>query len=193
MSVSERARRIQLTRSAGSGGPGQGRRQRGEEGISLIEVMVSVAGLAVIATMLISVFVGVTRVNTSHDADDRALLTLREVRQRITRDVREARGFLVANPATMTLWSDDDWDGVRDTGEMVTWTLGTDGVLTRSTNGGISVAVVEGLDPARSGFTYDASTVLNIRSATVSLVSTVDTAGGGDRALQFEVSLRNMP
>jgi type II secretory pathway pseudopilin PulG len=159
----------------------------------LIEVMVSIAGLAVIATMLISIFVGVTRVNATHDADDRALLTLREARQRVTRDVREARGFLVATPASMTLWDDEDWDGVRDTGEMVTWALGSGGTLTRSTDAGDSVIVVEGLDGVVSGFTYDSATVLNIRSVEVSLVSTVETDAGGDRALQFEVSLRNMP
>jgi type II secretory pathway pseudopilin PulG len=165
----------------------------GDGGMTLVELGISLAGLAVIATMLTPFFVGVTRVDRLHEADDAALVTLRQVRQRITRDVREARGFVVASPLTMTVWLDADWDGIQDTGERVSWALLDDGSLARLTDNGGSVTVVGGLDPAASGFTYSSSSPQDIRTATIRLESPVAVDGGGDRSMEFDVSLRNMP
>ncbi len=160
--------------------------------MTLPEILISLAGLAVIGVMLTSFFVGVTRIDVLHSADNQALMTLREVRQRITRDIREARGFVTAAPASMTLWEDADWDGIQDPGENITWVMDTDGSLIRSDDTGGVIIVLRGLDTDLSEFSYDSSTVEQIRSATITLASEVETDTGGERTLKFEISLRNV-
>jgi type II secretory pathway pseudopilin PulG len=161
--------------------------------MTLIEIMMSLAGLAVVAAALISAFAVVTGVDALHSSDDAALQTLREVRQRISRDVREARGFVVIGPAAFTVWMDDDWDGVQDLGERITWVLSADGSLRWVDNDENSTVLIRGLDPDLSGFSYDSNSPSNVRSATVSLVSKVTAGIGGERSIEFDVSLRNIP
>lgn len=160
--------------------------------MTLVELGISLAGLAVVAAMLTTFFVGVTKVDLLHEADDNALLTLRQIRQRITRDVREARALVVAGPSSMTVWHDADWDGVQDIGERATWTILTSGSLVRTNVVSGTVTVAQGLDPSLSRFTYSSTSVLDIRSVTIRLDSVVEQSQG-DRSIEFDVSLRNMP
>ena len=162
--------------------------------MTVVELSISLAGLAVVGAMLVTFFVGVTRVDRLHEADDDALLTLRTVREHITRDVREARGFVVAGAAGMTMWHDADWDGVLDDGELVAWKIGDDGVLTRQIDGEDAVVLTRGLESASSSFRFDGASAVDIRTVDILLTAGVATGPPStDRSLQFEVSLRNMP
>ena len=166
---------------------------RGGAGVSLVELAITMAGLALVSTAMISIFVGTTRVEQVQAADDTAQESVRDARARLARDVREACRFTAAGVASFTVWSDGDWDGVMPAEELVTWSIHEVGGLVRSVgeNGGRVEAT--GLSVADSRFTYDSTSAAQVTRAFVHLVIGVGGPEGGYRTLDFEVSLRNVP
>lgn len=92
----------------------------------------------------------------------------------------------------MLLWIDGDWDGIQDTGELVSWVRGADGRVTRTVDG---AAVIEAFDllPGLPTFSYDSLVPSHVQLLTVSFVADVDAPSGSLREFAFDVSLRNVP
>lgn len=165
----------------------------GTAGVTLIELAITMAGLALVSTALISFFVGATRMDQVQAADDSAQEAVRDARSRLARDVREARRFVAIGSTGFTVWVDDDWDGVMPAEELVTWSIGSAGALTRTVGDGTGRVEAGGLNPADSRFRYDSTLAAQVTRAYVHLVVGVGGPGGGARTLDFEVSLRNVP
>jgi type II secretory pathway pseudopilin PulG len=162
-------------------------------GFTLIEVSVALAGAAVIAVMMTSFFVGATRVEEMHRADDDALTQLRDARQRMSRDIREARRFTWIDAASFTVWIDEGWDEVVGADETITWSIDEGGNLRRAV-GEDSRIEAQGLSVAESWFEYDAVVASSVTSMQMHLVAVVeDRAGTGRRTLDTEISMRNVP
>ncbi len=163
-----------------------------EAGTSLVELAASLAGLAALAAIIMSVFLGVTHVDDLHADDDMALEQVREARQRMALDVREARRFTNAAASTFSVWVDADWDGITGADEVVTWSITPEGDLVRSVNGGSSVEA-SGLSYLYSGFGYDEVSPFLIARMGIHLVVPVEEGVGGERILDTEITLRNVP
>jgi len=168
----------------------------GSGGFSLVELSIAMAGLLLISSAIVSFFVGAARVDAVHTADDKALEQLRDARQRMSRDVREARRFTTTWPKGFTVWIDDGWDEVMGDGELVTWSVDIAGNLWRSA-GDDSRIEARGLSVAESYFAFDAPTPSSVASMLMHLVVVVEGPGDGTavgtRSLDTKISLRNVP
>jgi type II secretory pathway component PulJ len=162
-------------------------------GFTLVELSVALAGAAVIAVMMTSFFVGATRVDELHGADDDALTQLRDARQRISRDVREARRFTWIETNSFSVWVDDGWDEEIGSDEIVTWSIDEAGNLRRSV-GAASRIEARDLSVGESWFAFDAVVASSVTSMEMHLVAVVeDRAGTGRRTLDTEITMRNVP
>jgi Tfp pilus assembly protein PilW len=165
----------------------------GGAGVTLVELAITMAGLALVCTGMISMFVATTRVDQVQAADDTAQEGVRDARGRLAKDVREARRFTAATLTSFTVWIDDEWDGVMPAAELVTWSMDTAGSLVRSVGEGGGRVEAAGLSLADSRFTYDSTLAALVTRAYLHLVIGVGGPEGGYRTLDFEVSLRNVP
>ncbi len=169
---------------------------QGSAGFSVIELSIALAGLLVVSSVMMSFFVGVARVDGVHTADDTALEQLRDARQRMSRDIREARRFYATWPLGFTVWLDAGWDEVIDAGELVTWSVDEAGNLRRSV-GEASRIEAGGISLSESYFTFDSTMPGSVTSMQMHLVVVVgrpgDGAAAGTRALDTEITLRNVP
>jgi Tfp pilus assembly protein PilW len=160
---------------------------QGEEGFTLVELVMATLGLMLISALMVTWFVGVNSAERAQSDADTAVRQALEVRERITRDLRRARGVTMATVAEVRVWLDDDGDEVQDTGEIVAWRIGTDGSLFRGVSG-VERLEASGVDALRSGFTYD--------SGDAALVSRIDVAlfivaGDSVRSVDSTIYLRN--
>lgn len=162
---------------------------RDDGGVSILEMSVSMFGLAFVAAIMLSWFVGASRVDDLHRNDDAVVQELRISRELLTKDVRRARAITVATPWEVTLWLDGDHDDIVDVGERVTWEVQGDGDLVRQADDGVGTAHATGLIVDSSGFVYDDEAVPSIRTVGFAFVAKVE--GGGERSLSSEISLRN--
>jgi hypothetical protein len=168
------------------------RADRSETGVSLVELSIAMAGLGVLAAIMLTLFIGATSTDRLHEADDQALISLRSLRERLSRDVREARHFLAIREDSFMLWIDGDWDGLQDSGELVSWVRASDGTVTRGVDGTSRVEAFD-LLPGTPTFSFDSLVPSHVRVLTVSFVADVDAPTGSVRQFDFEVSLRNVP
>ena len=165
-------------------------------GFTLIELSIALAGLLVVSSVMMSFFVGVARVDGVHTSDDTALEQLRDARQRMSRDIREARRFYAISPLGFTVWLDTGWDEVIDPGELITWSVDEGGNLRRSI-GEASRVEARGISLYESYFAFDSTMPGSVTSMQMHLVVVVgrpgDGAAAGTRALDTEITLRNVP
>ena len=166
---------------------------RGAAGVSLVELAITMAGLALVSTAMISLFVGTTRVDEAQAADDTAQEAVRDARSRLAKDVREARRFTAAGPWSFTVWVDDEWDGLMPSAELVTWSISSSGALVRAVGDSAGRVEAWGLSRYESRFLYDSTLPAQVTRAYLRLVFGVGGPEGGARALDFEVALRNVP
>ncbi|MBN2113829.1 MAG: hypothetical protein JW785_06860 [Acidimicrobiia bacterium] len=162
-------------------------------GLTLVELALAMAGMALVATTMVSVFVGATRVEQVQAADDAAQEAVRDARSRLAKDVREARRFTAAGPASFSVWIDYEWDAVMPAAEVVTWSVNSSGALVRTVGSSAGRVEAWGLSGAESRFSYDSTLPAQITRAFVHLVVGVAGPGDGARTLDFEVALRNVP
>jgi type II secretory pathway pseudopilin PulG len=176
--------------------PVRPRRADGSEGFTLIELSIAMGGLLLVSAVMMSFFVGATRVDATHTSDDVALEQLRDARQRMSRDVREARRFTSAWSHGFTVWVDDGWDEVIGTNELITWSIDVGGNL-RRTAGEDSRVEARGLSLSDSAFSFDSAVASSITTMRIRLAVLVegpgDGATAGVRSLETEISLRNVP
>ena len=167
----------------------------GDEGFTLIELSMAMAGLLLISAVMMSFFVGATKVDLVHTADDTALEQLRDARQRMSRDIREARRFTATWPLGFTVWVDAGWDEVVGPDELITWSIDVAGNLWRSV-GDDSRIEARSLSVEASYFAFDAANASSVSSMQMHLVVQVAAPGDGQsgtRSLDTEITLRNVP
>lgn len=170
----------------------RGRGLSGEAGMSLVELGVSMVITSLLALLMVTWFSAGVGSENSHRSYDNALSDLREVTDRLGKEVRSATSLTAAGSTSLSFWLDSDRDGVTEVGETITWAI--DGTtMTRSTDDGVTSAVLAtNLTPAASSFTYDAADPAAVTRVTLSLWATAATRAGGDQLKHtIDIYLRN--
>lgn len=118
-----------------TGGTGRRRRDRivargREAGTTLIELLVTMALLSVVSSLVLVGVQQASRVMTRSDDENRGLQDAKIILDRLSRDIRQARGVVCDGAAGDTycrqhlqLWIDSDSDYLTDPEEVVTWKL----------------------------------------------------------------------
>ncbi len=163
-----------------------------DHGFTLVELMVALFGVALVSAVMVSVFVATNRVDRHHEADGRAMAELRTAQELITKDLRRAEQLSVTGAKVVTLWIDESRNDTADPGETITWTIESDGDLSRSSDAGAYGVRARGVSFADSGFGYDSIYPDQVRRVTVNLAAFVSAPGvNGARYVATEVFLRN--
>jgi len=163
-----------------------------DHGFTLVELMVALFGVVLVSVVMLSVFVATNRADRHHEADDRAMAELRTVLELITKDLRRSEQLVVADAKSVTLWIDESRDRTADPGETITWTIESDGAVSRSTDGGTYGVLAGGMSYADSNFGYDSVYPYQVRRVTVNLAAFVRSPGvDGARYVATEVFIRN--
>ena len=121
-------------------------RPRDQAGMTLIELLVAMSLLGVVSALVLVGVQGAVRVMAHSDDENRGLQDAKVILDRLSRDVREARGVVCNQPAPASgdpvvdanglptrcpdfvqLWIDDDSDYLPDATEVVTWQLSPNG------------------------------------------------------------------
>jgi prepilin-type N-terminal cleavage/methylation domain-containing protein len=104
--------------------------RRGERGMTLIELLVSMTLLAVVSSLVAVGVQEAARVLTHNDDENRGLQDAKVILDRLSRDIRQARGVVCDGAGGDTycrehlqLWIDADSDYLEDPEEVVTWRL----------------------------------------------------------------------
>jgi len=125
-------------------------------------------------------------------SDDEALQSLRLVKEQMSQDVRNAGSITVAQSDLLTLWADDDRDGVVDDGETVSWRITGDGELTRAIDAGPAGRKADQVDVATSYFAYDAVLASEVANVTFYVVVIVEENGApAERVATATIHVRN--
>ena len=127
---SEAARRAGAGRRRGStASPSPARRVR-DAGTTLIELLVTMTLLGVVSSLIVVGVQQASRVLTHTDDENRGLQDAKVILDRLSRDIRQARGVVCDGAAGDTycrqhlqLWIDADSDYLTDPQEIVTWKL----------------------------------------------------------------------
>jgi type II secretory pathway pseudopilin PulG len=104
------------------------RRLRGEDGVGIVELVVTMVLLGIIGTATTSIVVSSIRVERVTDDLRTNLDEARVAAERMRRDVREARRIYVTSPEGLTsgssqiaFWRDTNQDQLQQTSEQVTY------------------------------------------------------------------------
>lgn len=93
-------------------------------GTTLVELGITMGLLSIVSALLMSSLSTSARANSQVDDQHRGLADLQVVTERMSRDLRAARGVdPLATTSQLTLWIDSDSDYRRDTNESVTWRI----------------------------------------------------------------------
>lgn len=117
-------------------------RARDSRGMTLIELLVAMTLLGVVSSLVVVGVRDAVRVLTHADDENRGLQDAKVILDRLSRDIREARGVVCDDPDPASgdpvvdvnglptrcpdyvqLWIDDDSDYLEDAAEVVTWQL----------------------------------------------------------------------
>lgn len=108
----------------------RGRRTSRDLGMSLIELLVSMTILGVVSSLVVVGVQQAARVLTHNDDENRGLQDAKVILDRLSRDIRQARGVVCDGAGGDTycrehlqLWIDSDSDYLEDPEEVVTWRL----------------------------------------------------------------------
>ena len=148
---------------------------------------------AILMTVMLTWIFAVYGADARHLSDDSAAIGLRTVRERLGKELRGAEYLTVASDDTITYWSNIDRDETLGTGELVSWTIESDGDVVRSTDAGATITLATGVSQSQSGFSFDAGDAADVAIVSVELVALVDGAdpGSDSRHLSTDIALRN--
>ena len=118
------------------------KRLHDDDGMTVIELLVAMLLLGVVSSLVVVGVRDAVRVMTHTDDENRGLQDAKVILDRLSRDIREARGVVCDAPASepgapvvdaaglptrcpdyVQLWIDDDSDYLEDSSEVVTWAL----------------------------------------------------------------------
>ena len=100
------------------------RRLRGQAGTTIVEVAITMLIFSIVGLLLMNSLTTASEATSHIDDQNRGLADLQVVSERMSRDLRVARGVdPLATTSQLTLWIDSDSDYARDTDESVTWRI----------------------------------------------------------------------
>lgn len=109
------------------------RRRGRDEGVTLIELLVSMFLIGIVSALVAVGVAQLVRVLIHNDDENRGLQDAKVIMERLARDVREARAVVCSDPTTQTsparcgnhlqLWIDSNSDYVQQPSEVVTWSV----------------------------------------------------------------------
>lgn len=124
---------------------------RGDDGFTLVEFLVAITLVGILGTVMLFATVSTHRVLRGDSDEASGLADMRPAAERLTRDIRQARGVTVNNAdpsynatkSQLTLWIDSNSDYIQQASETVSWRLTSAGSghynLVRSVKSGGSV------------------------------------------------------
>ena len=113
-------------------------RDRTDDGTSLVEVLVTLVLLSAVGALVTGAILNSQKIFLIADDENRGLADAKVIVERMTRDIREARGIVcnggLADPSDSTsadplcaahlqVWVDKDSDYLQDATEIITWRL----------------------------------------------------------------------
>jgi type II secretory pathway pseudopilin PulG len=174
------------------------RRSGPDTGMTLVELLVSMMLLVVVGGISVAVFASLSRAQVRQSDESQGLQDVQTVVERLSRDLREARGVdTSATSSQLTLWLDLNSDYVQTPDETITWKLKLD----TATNhfdvlriNGNNVTVIEGRTlVSQLAFTYNATPVQNSTIVTVDMQYDPITGNFATaKHSQFQVRMRNV-
>jgi Tfp pilus assembly protein PilW len=175
-----------------------------EDGTSLAEMMIGMFLAALLGTLVMQAFIASSK-GARHVSDDATVQQQQQtVVERMTRDLRVARGIDATSTASkVVVWDDLNSDYARQTGETITWKLqisGSQCQIVRSTDGGASKVMATTLTNTGCGsaYLYYDGTGATATSATATRIDVSlsfrasSSSGAGTRQSQFSVRMRNV-
>jgi prepilin-type N-terminal cleavage/methylation domain-containing protein len=192
-------------------------RQRRDDGVTLIELLVTMMILAVVSTLVLNAVIQSSRVLTRNDDENTGLQDAKVIMDRLGRDIREASSVVcdggLADPTDATsadpncaahlqLWIDYNSNYVRDHDEIITWRLqrAADGahydvyrIRGDGLAGNVPVAQVQATSLiVKTLFTYDAAVPADAHVVTMNLQYDAIVGRGSDlRNAVVSAKLRN--
>jgi len=173
-------------------------RSGADDGVTLIELMVTVVLLSIVMTIAVGAIIASSRVFTATDDDSTGLADARKVAERMGRDIRNARGVDAgATTSQLVLWVDANSDYKRQPDEAITWVLvpsvGSPGHFDVIRKVGTSSQIIESrTSVSQIAFAYDvAAPKTQVVTANVTYDAFIG-AGSGARELYFVERLRNV-
>lgn len=178
-----------------------------ERGVTLVEVLVASVLLTVVSGLATSALVQAARSQVRVDDETQGLQDVQTVAERLSRDLRQARGVdSTANGYRLTVWVDRNSDFVQTTDETITWCLRSgSGCATGSATGGhYDVVRFTAAAPTRQqvvgrtlvnqiAFSYNAASPVNANQVTVDMTYDANTNGAASqKRLTFQVRMRNV-
>lgn len=163
----------------------------GDAGMSLVELGVSMVITSLLAVLMVTWLSAGVGSESSQRSYDEALSGLRDVSDRLSREVRAAGYLTTAEPESLSFWLDGDRDGVVGQGESITWAIeGSD--MRRFTEDDSENVVLASHLTTGSQFSYDAATPGSVTRVTIDLVAAAETRAGFDLVLHSaDIYLRN--
>lgn len=186
------------------------KRQRTDEGMSLVELLVTMVLLTVVGTMVLATLLSVHKTIRTQDDESIGLNDVRTVTERLGRDVRDARSVVCVSDTRvqadgdpscqshLTLWIDSNSNYRQDSDEIVEWRLQARGDgqhynVLRSTSSGTDVVEATSL-VVLFGFSYDTGTVSSATQSVTTKMTYDAKVGQGtaNRVVTFTDRLRNV-
>lgn len=101
-------------------------RSRQDDGVSLVEVLITTALMVLVSTLLVSSVVSSHKLFRKTDNEATGEADVRTTIERLGRDIRNARSLDAgASRSQLVLWIDSNSDYVKQSTEVVTWSLVT--------------------------------------------------------------------
>ena len=190
---------------------------RGDRGISLIELLVTMILMGVVSSLVVGAVAQAGRILTHTDDEEKGLQDAKVILDRLGRDVRESREAVcdggLADPtdptsadpscaAHLQLWVDSNSDYMKQPTEVITWRLeeNADGVhfdVWRIQGTGAGGSAVKTQRQAtslivRMAFSYDAPSFADVQEVNLGMRYDSNVgAGTAEREVAFSARLRN--
>jgi hypothetical protein len=167
----------------------------GDSGVTVVELSIAMVMALMLSTVMITwVFAGFGS-DSAHRSYDEALADVRNVSDQLSREVRAASTLTLAEEKSVSFWLDSNRNTTVESGETITWTILTNGDVTRSVDGagGGTALMATHLDATKSSFLYDATDPGEVGRITIQLVALAETQAGLDEVVHgFDIYLRNI-
>jgi prepilin-type N-terminal cleavage/methylation domain-containing protein len=101
-----------------------------DEGLTLVELLVTIVLIAIVGTLVLAAVIRAGKVLVHTEDENKGLQDAKVILERMSRDVREARGVVCDAAATdptcqyhLQLWVDGNSDYLQQSSEVITWEL----------------------------------------------------------------------